>query len=125
MGTGKGQRDSKGRFVKGHKGGPGRPALRAYHHFREQLLECVSDADFRKVARGIVTRAIKGEKWAVMYLGDHLLGRPKQPLEIDGRLDVGRICAEEADRYLGSPEHPEDQQARANDASDSSEAGDG
>ena len=80
----KAQRNEKGQFVKGHNGGPGRPAARRSHsQFREMLLEVVTEEDFRAVAEQLISSAKSGEEWAVKYFLDRLCGRPKQAVDID------------------------------------------
>ena len=74
-------RDKKGRFGKGHKGGPGRPALKAYNRFRQMLLDSVDDDEFKAVVQVLVEQAKAGEAWAVKEFFDRMCGKSQQAVE--------------------------------------------
>jgi hypothetical protein len=69
-------RTSRGQFAKGNPGGPGNPYARRTAALRSALLDAVTEADIRAVAKALVKRARDGEVPAVRELLDRLLGRP-------------------------------------------------
>ncbi len=87
-------RDKKGRFGKGHKGGPGRPALKAYNRFRQMLLDSVDDDEFKAVVQVLVEQAKAGEAWAVKEFFDRMCGKSQQAVELTTPQDAGKLWAE-------------------------------
>jgi hypothetical protein len=69
-------RTARGRFAKGNHGGPGNPYARRTAALRSALLDAVTEADIRAIAKALVKRARDGEVPAVRELLDRLLGRP-------------------------------------------------
>src|SRR5262245_35123958 len=54
-------RDSRGRFAKGNRGGPGNPFARRVARLRTLLLEIVSEDDLRRILRKLVELAGAGD----------------------------------------------------------------
>ena len=81
-----GDRDSRGRFVKGHAGGPGRPPSASVHEHRAALVAAVSPADIQRVARMLVDRALEGDVGAAKLLMERLFG-PAQPADVLERIE--------------------------------------
>src|SRR5262245_53227366 len=79
-----GTRDSRGRFLPGHPGGPGNPFVKRVCELRSLLLGAVTDADMKAVVKRLIAEARKGEPWAVKELLDRLLGKPPQAMELSG-----------------------------------------
>lgn len=75
-------RDAKGRFTKGHGGGPGRPRKQ-----KAEYLDVMSDVLTLKAWRIIVKRAIKdaqgGDKAARAWLANYVLGRPVEHVKAE------------------------------------------
>src|SRR5437870_1692068 len=71
-------RDSKGRFARGNKGGPGNPFARRVGRLRSQLLNLVTEADLQEVARKLVEQARTGNLVATRLLLVYLIGRPAE-----------------------------------------------
>jgi hypothetical protein len=69
-------RTPRGQFAKGNPGGPGNPYARRTAALRSALLDAVTEADIRAIAKALVKRARDGEVPAVRELLDRLLGRP-------------------------------------------------
>lgn len=70
-------RNTKGQFVRGAPGGPGRPAGRlAVESWRKAFADAVSPADVRAVVRILVKEAKSGERWAIEQLLDRCVGSP-------------------------------------------------
>ena len=65
-----------GRFAKGNAGGPGNPHIQAVSRWRTALVDAVSEDDIRAVLESLVSKAKKGERWAVTELLNRCLGRP-------------------------------------------------
>lgn len=70
-------RTPRGQFAKGNPGGPGNPYARRTAALRSALLDAVTEADIRAIAKALVKRARDGEVPAVRELLDRLLGRPR------------------------------------------------
>ena len=68
-------RTARGRFAQGNPGGPGNPYARRTAALRSALLDAVTEADIRAVARALVKRAKAGEITAIRELLDRLLGK--------------------------------------------------
>jgi len=77
-------RDSKGRFAKGHKGGPGRPKRSVEEKYLAALYRRVSIKDWNTIIDSAVARAKAGDSTARQWLSDYLLGKPVQRQEISG-----------------------------------------
>ncbi len=69
-------RDSRGRFVKGHAPGPGRPPAASVHEHRAALVNAVTPDDIRAVARMLVDRALEGDVAAAKLLMERVFGPP-------------------------------------------------
>jgi hypothetical protein len=68
-------RTARGRFAKGNPGGPGNPYAKRVADLRAALLESVTEADIRAVAKALVKRAKAGEVPAIRELLDRLVGK--------------------------------------------------
>ena len=68
-------RTARGRFAPGNPGGPGNPYAKRVADLRAALLESVTEADIRAVARALVKRAKAGEVPAIRELLDRLVGK--------------------------------------------------
>ena len=68
-------RTPRGQFATGNPGGPGNPYARRTAALRSALLDAVTEADIRAIAKALVKRARDGEVPAVRELLDRLLGR--------------------------------------------------
>ncbi len=76
-----GQRDARGRFAKGNKGGPGNPYARQVANVRSLILEMVSEEDLRSVIKSLITSAQAGNIQAARELLNRLVGRPPEGAE--------------------------------------------
>jgi hypothetical protein len=68
-------RSARGRFASGNPGGPRNPYAKRVAALRAALLESVTEADIRAVARALVTRAKAGEVPTIRELLDRLAGK--------------------------------------------------
>lgn len=75
MRTGKTGRDSKGRFIKGNPGGPGRPPAASAHEHRRAMLAAVGPDVVARVMRKLAAQALEGDVAAARLLPDRVLGR--------------------------------------------------
>ena len=89
-------RDSRGRFVKGNRGGPGNPHARRVAKLRSALLRAVSADEVRGIVQALVSKARAGDVPAARMLLEYVIGRPKQDLQIEQRqvvqLDWDKLC---------------------------------
>jgi hypothetical protein len=75
-----------GKFVKGNKGGPGRPPIA----FSPTAIIRARVEERPAVIDKLFEAADKGEAWAITYIIDRIEGKPKQSVEAEhsGTLDV-------------------------------------
>jgi hypothetical protein len=104
-------RDTRGRFVEGNPGGPGRPRRAV----EREYLAAISDAVPLNLWRGIVLNVVgcaeDGERWAIEWLAKYLLGEPQGVsltlTELATRehlgIDVERELEAEADALKNPP----------------------
>lgn len=81
------QRDARGRFARGNKGGPGNPFGRRVAHLREVLLRSATDENVERLANMVMERAFAGDMAATKLLLLYWIGKPKEVVEPD-RVDV-------------------------------------
>lgn len=74
-------RDSKGRFIKGNGGGPGRPRKEIEQDYLEATINNVSVNDWKDVVGKALAQAKRGDTAARKWLSDYLLGLPTQKIE--------------------------------------------
>jgi hypothetical protein len=71
-----------GRFRPGWKGGPGRPCRQTEQTYLRVLFEVVSPEDWGKVCERALAQALEGDARAREWLGNYLIGRPRQAVEV-------------------------------------------
>lgn len=76
-----GERDRRGRFAPGCRGGPGNPLARQSEKLRAELVRAVK-ADFPKIAETLIQRACAGEEWAMRMVLDRALGPIPKEIEV-------------------------------------------
>src|SRR4051812_43820062 len=81
------QRDARGRFNRGNKGGPGNPFGRRVAQLREVLLRSATDENVERLANMVMERAFAGDMAAAKLLLLYWIGKPKEVAEPD-RVDV-------------------------------------
>jgi hypothetical protein len=81
------ERDSKGRFTKGNKGGPGNPFARKVAELRAALVNFVTEDDMKHLCFVLKMRAEGGDMVAMKLLFQYVLGKPAETVDPD-RLDV-------------------------------------
>jgi hypothetical protein len=69
-------RDAQGRFVKGWKGGPGRPPAASVHEHRAAMVEAVTPSDIAAIMRKLVAEALDGDVTAARIVLERFFGRP-------------------------------------------------
>jgi hypothetical protein len=79
--------DSKGRFTRGNKGGPGNPHARRCAHLRQLLLDRISEDDLRAIAAKLAEKAKAGDLGAIRLVLSYTVGKPAASVDPD-RLDV-------------------------------------
>ena len=82
------ERDEKGHFLKGNKGGPGRPKKKREKRYYEIALSAVPLNQWRRIFRKAAQQAEAGDGVARRFLADYLLGRPTQEVRLDARTDM-------------------------------------
>jgi hypothetical protein len=86
-------RDSRGRFLPGHQGGPGNPFARRSAAIRTAFLEAISPQDIRAIVRTLVEKAKAGDLVAAKLVLLWAIGRPSDPVFPDA---IARQIAAEA-----------------------------
>ncbi len=77
------QRDEKGRFSKGNRGGPGNPFARQIAQLRASLIERVSEADIQHIADRLIVNARLGHLPSIRLLFLYVLGKPAAVVDPD------------------------------------------
>ena len=72
------QRDERGRFVLGWRGGPGNPNSAQTAKLRSALLAAVTVDDMTKAVAALRENALAGDVVAIRELLDRCLGKPAQ-----------------------------------------------
>lgn len=113
------ERDSNGRFVKGHSGGPGRPAKERSERYYEIAISACTYDDWREIWKKAVEQAKRGNPTARKFLADYLLGTPVRRTEISGpdggpiEMDnVGLTDEERAGRIMALVDAAREKRAR-------------
>jgi hypothetical protein len=75
-----GHRDGNGRFAAGNPGGPGRPRRAVELEYLAILADAVPPGQWKKIVAHAVKDALAGDSKARRWLGEHLLGRQREPL---------------------------------------------
>src|ERR1051326_2406791 len=69
-------RDEKGRFQKGNRGGPGNPFTRQSAKLRQAALNAVSDEEIRDIINVLKAKAKDGDVAAIKLLLSYSIGKP-------------------------------------------------
>ena len=78
------ERNTKGQFVKGNGGGPGRPKKTREERYLEIAINTVTFEDWKIIIRRAVHDAKRGDTSARKWIADYLIGPPTQKTEISG-----------------------------------------
>ncbi len=81
--TDKGDRDSRGRFAPGNKGGPGNPFARRCAALRQALLEEVTPGDLKAIMRALIDQARVGDLAAAKLVLAYAIGKPAKAVDPD------------------------------------------
>lgn len=76
--NGASDRDARGRFRKGHPGGPGNPMAKRVGQLRAALIRAVTPDAVRKIIDSLVEAARNGDVPAAKLIFDRALGQPVQ-----------------------------------------------
>ncbi len=98
------ERDSRGRFAPGNKGGPGNPHARRCAALRQAMLEVVTAADLQAIMRELIERARLGEVAAARLVLAYAIGKP------DRAVDPDTVDLHELQPPAGLPARPPAQQ---------------
>jgi hypothetical protein len=79
----KAQRDAKGRFVKGNKGGPGNPFARQVALLRATMVYCVPPERMARVVIALTEKAASGDVAAMKLFFQYLIGLPTEAVNPD------------------------------------------
>ncbi len=90
------QRDARGRFATGNKGGPGRPKGSASVTTNlRQIMESRADYSGAKVAEAALRLAIDGDMRAIEYITDRVDGKVTQRVDMNiVRIEAERLAKE-------------------------------
>lgn len=89
------ERDTKGRFEKGHKGGPGRPRRNTEEQYKNATVQRVSLSDWEEIVDKAVIQAKRGDARAREWLSDHLIGKPQAKVDLTTRGEPLRVIVDE------------------------------
>ena len=82
-----GDRDTRGRFVKGNPGGPGNPLAKKANQLRVALSRAVTVADVRAIAKRMIEAALGGDVQAAKLILDRAIG-PSVEWDLIERLET-------------------------------------
>ncbi len=77
----RGDRDSRGRFVRGNRGGPGNPHARRSAALRQAMLEVVTGDDLKAIMRELIERARLGDVAAARLVLAYAVGKPDRAVD--------------------------------------------
>lgn len=77
------QRDDKGRFVKGNRGGPSNPFARQVAQLRAALIQRVTKEDIQQIADDLLASAKQGHLPSIRLLFLYVLGKPAAVIDPD------------------------------------------
>lgn len=92
------ERDEKGRFAKGNKGGPGRQNRSTEDKYLKALRDSVTIKDWKAISTKAIAQASKGDKAARQWLSDYLLGKPTQNVAIESQQLVNWVWGDGEDQ---------------------------
>jgi len=70
-------------FKKGNPGGPGRPKRSAEEKYLQAVVRSMPQKDWKEILEKVKTLAMRGERWAVEFYADRLMGKPAQPVNAE------------------------------------------
>lgn len=73
--NGQGERDTRGRFRTGNRGGPGNPKAGVRARMWHEWMECADEAHVRRVYRTVLDAALSGDMEAARIFLDRTLGK--------------------------------------------------
>jgi len=76
-----------GRFVKGKKGGPGRPKGNSAEHWNG-LFRVKCGRDFKRLYYALLNKALQGDTKAITYMLDRLMGKQGETLTVKTEQEV-------------------------------------
>ncbi len=81
--TNAGDRDGRGRFLKGNGGGPGNPFSRQVAQLRSALIQAATPEDMKDIAQAMILEAKAGNVSAAKLLFQYLFGKPGEGIPPD------------------------------------------
>ena len=105
-------RDEKGRFKEGNPGGPGRRPLSVVSVLKKKLHE-IPDGDTRERIEILVDEYLseiqaKKDGVAIRDLIDRFDGRPRQDIDVSGKIELPRVIGFYPEDYAKDGTAPED-----------------
>jgi hypothetical protein len=77
------ERDLRGRFAPGNRGGPGNPFARRVADLRRALLDTVTPDDLQAITRQLIAKAREGDVAAARLVLAYTLGKPAAAVDPD------------------------------------------
>jgi len=71
-------------FKSGNPGGPGRPKRSVEDRYLKAVIKSMPADDWLKVLDRVKLLAMRGERWAVEFYADRIIGKPLQRNEVTG-----------------------------------------
>ena len=68
-----------GRFLKGCKGGPGRPVGNSAEHWNK-MFSVMTGRNFKRLYYALLNQALSGDVKAIIYMFDRLLGKQTETI---------------------------------------------
>ena len=91
-------RDNRGRFERGHAGGPGRPPRVVEDRYREALQAACTPEELQAIVARVVKAALEGDLAAAKLVLDRMVPVDRTPLPVaipaPAAVTVLRVCEE-------------------------------
>ena len=95
-------RDSNGKFTLGNKASPGRPKKSAEEKYLKMVVTAMPQKDWRLVLERVKQLAMRGERWAVEFYADRIIGKPQQAVDLTSKGEQIDGDTEQTNRSLSA-----------------------
>jgi len=86
-------------FVKGQSGNPkGRNSRPVEEKYLKQVVRTMPQKDWKQVLEKVKALALRGERWAVEFYADRILGKPTQAMDVTSNGETIHAVGFDADK---------------------------
>ena len=69
-------------FKQGNPGGPGRPSRASEEKYLKAVVRAMPQKDWKTILEKVKALAMRGERWAVEFYADRIMGKPAQAIDV-------------------------------------------